>query len=179
MWFFSTHFATNLKSVIKGRLGIKAFLTSKKRGTLNKTFKGIASFITKRTILLGNLFSPVLKKGLMETKPSKNIKKDICNLLNTNKDIFTQKEIIEKLPILFRITHYFLKEMGYSLLKSPTLIGKNSWLMYAPCSINEGPIFTKRSNKRRVEILKQIPSLKENKIRPFLTTNFKMKEILK
>jgi len=179
IWFFSTHFDTNLKSILKGRLGIKAFLTSKKRGTLNKTFNGIASFITKRTLLIENLFSPVLERGLMEIDPSKDIEKDICFVLNTNKDTPTQKEIIEKLPILFRITHYFLKKIRYSLLKSGILVGKNSWLRYAPCSINEGPIFIKRSNKKRVEILNQIPSLKEDKIRLLLSNNFKIKEILK
>ncbi|MEO0118688.1 MAG: hypothetical protein ABIK66_06160 [candidate division WOR-3 bacterium] len=62
MWFFKSHFNTNLKSILKGRLGIKAFLTSKKKGNFDKTIKGITSFIIKRTILLENLFSPVLKK---------------------------------------------------------------------------------------------------------------------
>jgi len=175
IWFFSTHFNTNLKSILKGRLGIKAFLSSKRGGTLNKTFQGIVSFITKRTILLENLFSPVLEKGLMETKPSKNIEKDIRFILKGN--ITTQKEVIEKLPILFRITHYLLKKTKYSLLKSGILIEKNSWLRYAPCSINEGPIFVKKSNLKRIEILKQIPSLKEDKIRLFLSAHFKIKEI--
>lgn len=176
-WFFSTHFATNLKSIIKGRLGIKAFLTSKKQNTLKKNLKAITTFITKRTILLENLFP--LRKSLLDMEPSKNIKKDIYHFLNLNKKFSTPKEIKEELPNLFKITHYFLKKTKYYLLRSGDLIKKNSWLKYAPCSINEGPIFLKTANKKRVEIFKQISSFQEDKTRLFLSANFKIKEIMK
>jgi len=177
IWFFSTHFATNLKSVINGRLGLKAFLTSKKKGTLNKTLKGITSFVTKRSILLENLFSQ--KASVIESQPSKNVEKDINLLLNTSKNFDSPEEINKALPVLYRITHYFLKKTKYSLLKSDILIGKNSWLKYAPCSVNEGPIFIKKSSQKRIEIFKQIPSLEEKEIRNFLSTNFEIEEVLK
>jgi hypothetical protein len=177
MWFFSTHFATNLKSVIKGRLGLKAFLTSNKKGTLNKTFKGITSFVIKRSILLENLFSQ--KAGVIESQPSKNVERDINLLLNTSKKFDSPEEINKALPVLYRITHYFLKKTKYSLLKSEILLGKNSWLKYAPCSVNEGPIFIKKSSQKRIEIFKQIPSLKKEEIRNFLSTNFEIEEVLK
>jgi hypothetical protein len=177
MWFFSTHFATNLKSIIKGRLGLKAFLTSKKKGILNKTFKGITSFVTKRFILLENLFPQ--KESVIKSQPSKNVERDINLLLNRDEKFDSPEEINEVLPILYRITHYFLKKTKYSLLKSEILLGKNSWLKYAPCAINEGPIFIKKSNQKRIEIFNQIPSWEEKEIRVFLSKNFEIEEVLK
>ncbi|MEO0118689.1 MAG: hypothetical protein ABIK66_06165 [candidate division WOR-3 bacterium] len=113
----------------------------------------------------------------METGLSKNVEKDIQILIN--KRVATPKEVLKCLPILFRISRYLLEKQNYSLLKSDILIREKSWLKYAPCAINEGLIFFKRSNKKRIEIFKEIPSLQENKIRVFLLKNFKIKEVLK
>ena len=67
----------------------------------------------------------------------------------------------------------------YDALKMDKLLERDKWLYYAPCSINEGPIFKKKSDKSRIDILKEINSINQNEIRRRLCEYFEITPILR
>ena len=172
-WFFLSHY-NHLTEVIKGRLGLKAYLTSKSKPNSDKTIKGITTFLLKRAMLLENIYSSKLERTLLDFNPTKNVESEIKSLLEYSDKILKVNDVFDLLPCLFRIVHFLLKETGYFPIES--LLSNNGWLEYAPCSINEGPIFYKKSEKTRIEIFKECPFLDEDSIREYLREYFEIKE---
>lgn len=183
-WFYESHLIGDFKAITKKRLGLKAYLTSKGKGTLEHNKQGITTMVLKYTILLENLTCSKLSYSLMDDSisPSKNIENDIKEILNVVEKIENENAklnpqvVVKEMPRLFRIVRYLLKKTNYRQLKSDALLSLRTWLEYAPCSINEGPIFYKKSEKTRIEIFKECPSLDEDGIRKYLREYFEIKE---
>ncbi|MEN6551322.1 MAG: hypothetical protein ABFC34_00385 [Methanobacterium sp.] len=167
-WFFSSHYKHD--EIIKGRLGLKAYLTCKPDNT--KTIKGITTFLLKRSILLENLFSSNLKKTLIEHDKVDNLENNIKLFIENYNKISEPSETLDLLPDLFSITNTLLSKTDYTSFNS--IKNYNSWMFYAPCSINEGPIFYKKSNKSRIDIFNNIKSHDELIIREKLMNKFKI-----
>jgi len=183
LWFFDGHFNhltgdvySKRISIVFHRCGLNSYLTSYRRGTLEKRIKSVSTFVLKQTILSENLFSGVLGCSLFdfdalndEQFEAKII--DLNKLSNPSPD-----ELKSKMPDLFEITKTLLDKTEYDALKTDKLLESGKWLSYAPCDINEGPIFKKRSGKRRIDILKRINSINQNEIRSELSKYFKISE---
>lgn len=172
IWFLSAHY--NHLEIVKGRLGLKAYLTCQPDN--EKTQKGITTFLLKRAILLENLYSSKLSKTLIEYKTTENLDQTIKLFLDQYNNNLGPFEVLELLPSFFQIVNTLLKKCEYSSINS--VLNYNSWMLYAPCSINEGPIFHKTSGKSRIEIFKEIKSINENTIRNHLKNHFTIKEIV-
>ena len=160
-------------------MGLNSYLTSSKRGTLEKRIKGISTFVLKRTILLENLFSGVLDCSLFDFDPldDEQIEAKITDLNRLSNP--SPRDIKLKMPDLFEITRTLLEKTEYDALKMDKLLERDKWLYYAPCSINEGPIFKKKSDKSRIDILKEINSINQNEIRRRLCEYFEITPILR
>ena len=181
LWFFNGHFDHFYYAgkIITGRVGLNSYLTSSKRGTLEKRIKGISTFVLKRTILLENLFSGVLDCSLFDFDPldDEQIEAKITDLNRLSNP--SPRDIKLKMPDLFEITRTLLEKTEYDALKMDKLLERDKWLYYAPCSINEGPIFKKKSDKSRIDILKEINSINQNEIRRRLCEYFEITPILR
>jgi len=178
-WFYEDHLIRNFEAISKKRSGLKAYLTSKQKGTLEKTLQGITTTVFKYTLLLENLTCSKLSNSLMNKSISlsDDVKRDIKNILNiTENAVLTSDIIVKSMPCLFRIVRYLLELSGYKQLKSDVLL--KSWLLYAPCSINEGPIFKSKTNYSLLDVLKLIPELKGSEIRKHLKKYYDVEEIL-
>ncbi len=188
LWFFDWHFNhfTSAGKILTGRLGIKAYLTCLNGKRLDKTRKGISTFTLKRTILLENLFSGVLDCSLCDVNPLSDeqlkkaiegLKSDLEKRVEGKKDpLYFAEDIKSKMPIIFEICRTLLERTDFDALKTDKLLSYGGWLYYAPCNINEGPIFKKNSEKSRVDILKGINSINQNEIRSELRQHFEVSE---
>lgn len=165
-WFFSSHF--NHQEIIKGRLGLKAYLTCSSDN--QRTIKGVTTFLLKRGILLENLYSSQLKKSIIDHEPVNNIKNEIKSFLYRYNEEMNPSKVLELVPDFFAIIKTLLEETDYASFKSAA--DYKPWVTYAPCSINEGPIFTKKSDKSRVDIFVSFNSLNEYDIRKQLRKYF-------
>ncbi len=178
MWFFNDHFKKCFGNFIKHRCGLKSYLTSKERNTLNQNRQKITTYVLKNTILLENMACAELKHSLMDkqVKTSTNIVKDIESIKNFyEKGSITKESIIQMIPVIFKVTRSLLKQCKFKQLKSGILLKK--WFEYAPCSINEGPIFVPKANENLVDILSSIKSLEQETIRDHLRKHYTVKEI--
>ena len=54
------------------------------------------------------------------------------------------------------------------------LLESGKWLYYAPCDINEGPVFKKKRRKSRIDIFKKINSTNQYEIRYELSKHFEI-----
>lgn len=190
LWFFDWHFNhfTSAGKILTGRLGIKSYLTWLNGKHLDKTCKGISTFTLKRTILLENLFSGVLDCSLYDFKPLSDeqlkkaiecLKSDLERRVESKKDtLYTPEDIKSEMPVIFEICRSLLERTNFDALKTDKLLSNNAWLYYAPCNINEGPIFKKKSGKSRINILKKINSINQNEIRSKLGKQFEITPIL-
>lgn len=181
LWFFGGHFNhfTGRGGLLTGRLGLKSYLTSLVRGTLERRIKGISTYVFKRTILVENLFSGVLDCSLFDFAPldNKQMEAKIKDL--TKLSSLSPPDIILKMQDVFEITRTLLENTEYDALKTDKLLESDKWLYYAPCDINEGPIFKKITEKSRIDILKKINSIDQNEIRSELSNHFEITPILR
>ncbi len=155
---------------------------------LDKTRKGISTFTLKRTILLENLFSGVLDCSLCDVDPLSDeqlkkaiegLKSDLEKRVGSKEDsLYFPEDIKSKMPVIFEICRTLLKKTKFDALKTDKLLSYGGWLYYAPCNINEGPIFKKNSEKSRADILKEIKSINQNEIRNELCKHFEITPIL-
>lgn len=180
MWTFKDHLKADYDDLIYGMGGIKACKTSIQNDELKQgNLKRITTILLRYTILLENLLSSKLNKEFMDSqyKPSNNIKRDLDMILESHKNKKTNLDsTLEIMPILFRIVHYLLKKCECLQLKSNNLLKK--WLEYAPCSINEGPIFIPKTDRNLIDVLSSIPSLEQSEIRSHLKKYYDVKEIM-
>ena len=181
LWFFDGHFNhfTGRGGLLTGRLGLKSYLTSLSSGKLEKRIKGISTFVFKRTILVENLFSGVLDNSLFDFDPLDNKEleakiKDLAKLSDPS-----PSDIKLKMQDVFKITRTLLDNTDYDTLDGNRLLDRDKWLYYAPCDINEGPIFKKRCDESRIDILKKINSIGQNEIRSKLSGHFEIIPILR
>lgn len=172
VWFFDAHY--NHLEIVKGRLGLKAYLTCKPDNQTTK--KGVTTFLLKRAILLENLYSSQLQKTLIDYETTANLDNEIKLFLNQYNGDLDDSEVLNLLPNFFRIVNTLLNKFDYQSLDC--VLNYNSWISYAPCSINEGPIFHKTSDKPRIEIFKEIKNMDENNIRNHLKNYFNVEGIV-
>ena len=91
--------------------------------------------------------------------------------------IETPEEVKSQINSLFRICHTLLKKTNYAILENNNLLSNDTWLYYAQCNINEGPIFIKESRETRVDIFKKIKTINQDEIIKKLLENFKIEII--
>ena len=92
--------------------------------------------------------------------------------------IKTHEEVKSQINSLFKICHTLLEKTNYAILENNNLLSNDTWLYYAQCGINEGPIFIKESRETRVDIFKKINKINQDEITRKLLENFKI-EIIK
>ncbi len=178
LWFFEEHYnhLTGGSKLVTGRYGLLSYLTSVRTGTLSGRKEGIATFVLKRTILLENLFSGVLGHTLFDCSPldESRIEHTIQNLSMELYSVSSPSpsHIKSVIPQVFEICLALFELTGFRGLRGSKLLGDASWLEYAPCSINEGPIFRLKKRERRTDILKQIASTNQAEIRKQLLNHF-------
>ena len=176
MWFFNDHYNHfyGASPIINGRGGLKSYITSLNRGTVENRLKTITTWVFKRTLLLENLFSGVLDFSLFDSNilNDKELDQELRRIIGSS--IKTPEEVKSKINTLFRICHTLLERTNYRILENNNLLSNDKWLYYAQCNINEGPIFIKESRESRVNIFKEINSIDQDKIRKELQENFKI-----
>lgn len=176
MWFFNDHYNHfyGASRIINGRGGLKSYMTSVNRRTIEKRLKMITTWVFKRTLLLENLFSGVLDFSLFDSNilTDKEFEQELRII--TASSIKTTEEVQSEINALFRICHTLLEKTDFTTLENNNLLSNDKWLYYAQCNINEGPIFIKESRESRVNIFKKINSIDQNEIRKKLQENFKV-----
>ncbi len=179
MWFFNKHYNHLYGSsrIINGRGGLKSYITSVNNGTMDKRLKIITTWVFKRTILLENLFSGVLDISLFDCDVLSNKELDQSIRIITMASIETPEEVKSQINSLFRICHTLLNKTNYAILENNNLLSNDTWLYYAQCNINEGPIFIKESRETRVDIFKKINTINQDEIIKKLLENFKIEII--
>ena len=175
LWFFEKHFNLFYENRLGGiysRLGLVSIPTSIKNGTLDSRIQAVSTFMLKWVILLENLYSGAVDYSLFDFTPV-NDEKLIQNIQhlqkNPNPDV---KQVIEDLPIIYETVLTLLEKSHYQSLNPEIIMNDNKILLYAPCTINEGPIFFKNSNKSRVKIFQELGSFEYSIIRTKLADSF-------
>lgn len=163
------------------RCGLNSYLTSYRRGTLKNRIKSVSTFVLKQTILSENLFSGVLDCSLFDFDAlnDKQFEDKITDLNRLSISNPSPDDIKLKMPDLLEITRTLLEKTEYDALKTDKLLKSDKWLYYAPCNVNEGPIFKKKSEKSRIDILKEINSIDQNEIRRKIREYFEITPILR
>lgn len=169
IWFFSHHYPHG--EILKHRNGLKSYL--KTDNTIKK--KICTTFLLKMAILLENLYSSQLKKTLLDYDSVDNVEDNIRFFLSKYNENLSHEEVLKMLPGFFRIVKTLLETTNY--FSFDNIMKYNIWFDYAYCSINEGPIFIKKSKKPRIEIIKELKNLNENEIRKHLNKNFIVEEV--
>lgn len=142
LWFFDTHFRIRLDNVVRGKHGLKALL--KARSSKNRAlFKATVSYLTKQAILLELQYGAEGIVGLLDTDPAIDYRAKAWWILKIYRSERFQnhRQLVRAGIIEGILTHSLLRRENYATLKSSRLASKELWLYYAPCAINEGPIF--------------------------------------
>ena len=186
LWFFDGHFNhltgdvySKRISIVFHRCGLNSYLTSYRRGALENRIKSVSTFVLKQTILSENLFSGVLDCSLFDFDALNDRQfeakiVDLSKLSNPSPD-----ELKSKMPDLFEIAKTLLDKTEYDALKTDKLLESGKWVYYAPCDINEGPVFKKKSRKSRIDIFKKINSTNQDEIRYELSKYFEITPIVR
>ncbi len=175
MWFFDRHFSLFYEPRLGGiysRSGLISVCTSIEKGTFARRINGVATFLLKWVILLDNLYAGKTERSLFDFSPVDDAKllQNIRYLQkNPNPGV---SEVIEDLPIIYETVHTLLQRTGYSSLNPDIILHDDKILMYAPCAINEGPIFHKTSRDSRSSIFKKAMSGDRSLIRKTLSEHF-------
>lgn len=177
IWFFDDHFSnffTGRTGAMKHRSGLHSVLTSLKKGTFDMTRKKtVSTILTKQTILLENMFSGSLPYSLMDAEvlSEENLIAEIRGLSDIANHP-TPDEIISVMPSVLDVTRTILEMSDFHPLKRMTILSEGSFLFYAPCAINEGPLFTKKSSLKGTEILHKITDYRQENIRECLMEHY-------
>ncbi len=172
MWFFDDHFSnffTARTGPMKHRLGLPSVITSLGRDSFHmKRARGVSTYLIKQTILLENMFSGSLPYSLMDAEilSEKDLIAEIRGLSSIAKP--SPDEIISAMPSVLDVTRTILEMSDFHPLKNLTILSEGSFLFYAPCAINEGPVFTKKSSLKGTEIFRNITDYRQENIRECL-----------
>lgn len=142
LWFFDSHFRIRIEAIIKGRLGLRTFLTARSKGN-QPLSKAAITYLTKNCILLENQYASEIGEGLLDARPLKQIIPRARELSKMDLTFENQRNVLNSGVIekIFSLVHALLKDVNYQPLTSDNLARKERWLYYAPCSVNEGPLF--------------------------------------
>lgn len=175
LWFFDRHFNLFYEPRLGGiysRLGLISIGTSIKRGTFPERIKAVSTFMLKWVILLDNLYAGTTNLSLFDFAPV-NDEKLFQNIQNLQKNPNPRvKEVIQDLPVIYETALTILDRTGYYSLNPDIILNDDKILLYAPCAINEGPVFYKTSNDSRSEIFKRINTDDISIIRKTLMDHF-------
>lgn len=174
-WFADEHIAYVTRVLLKGRLGIGVFLSNPDRSP--KVMKGISTFVLRRVLLLENLLAGGLTSSLFEESPLTDTELKTKYQKIYGASYTTADDIRERMPDIFQVAHTILERTHYGSLTPEILLSKDKWLLYAPCSINEGPIFHKTSPKTRVEIFSSITTTDVEELREYLRQHFEIQPV--
>lgn len=159
IWFFDSHLKHKVKSFVQGRMGFKGLLTANSK-KYEPTLKASTTFLTKMTLLLENQCSREDTPNLLEVEPVSDPfsgAKEVINLFETfSSDDYRKilrKNVIRK---TLSTIHGILKKRDYRPLRSSKLASKDKWLYYAPCAINEGPLFLSKAETDLMNLSSEI-----------------------
>jgi len=161
-------------SALGHRWGLNSYLTSLNRGTLDKGGRryGLARIGLIFTTLMENQYSGHLDISLLDVEPVSEQKlKNNIEYLN-NCSFSKPDDIFAVLPLMFEITRTLLAQTHDYALKNDQIIDKVADVNWAMCAINEGPIFFKRSDTPRLEIIKSILSFDQDAIRKTVRNHY-------
>jgi hypothetical protein len=179
VWFFDGHLQHNFRQLFANRLGFKAYLTSKAKGTLARSLQGIATTVLRQALLLENMTCSQLSISLMDDSvaPSSDIDKDIRSVLEELRHLrVTTGQIVAYVPRIFAIVRGLLELTDFREIRSGALV--RGWMRYAPCAINCGPIFDRKTDSSILDVLGSLPDLSESRVRSHIREHFDVSEIL-
>lgn len=175
-WFFDDHihYLANILFIGRHGFGLNTFLAKHEQSP--SRLEGIATFSLKRALLLENILSGHLRTTLSDYDPISDAK--ISEYQKDLKIIADPKcspaEIASLMPQVFEVLQTLLKKTDNRVLEYNKLLSVEGWLNYAPCAINEGPIFHKKSSESRVNIFKKIPTTHPDELRNELEKYFEI-----
>jgi hypothetical protein len=172
MWFFDDHFSnffTAKSGGMKQRAGLHSVLTSLEKGTFTMTRKKqVSTSLIKQTILLENLFSGSMSHSLRDAAVLSEEEMVAEIRLLSKIAAPSPEDIVDALPSVLDITRTILEMSNFHPLYSFTPLTEGSFLFYAPCAINEGPVFTKKSDLKGTDILRKITDFRQESIQECL-----------
>jgi len=144
LWFFDSHFRLRVDNIIQGRLGLKTLLTAHASGN-HRLGKAVLTYVAKNAILLENQYRGRGIRGLLEVEPERNALERSAQLIRRyqgrrpgDQEGLLRSGLIEE---VLATAHGLLRDAGYAPITLGNLATKDRWLFYAPCAINEGPLF--------------------------------------
>lgn len=180
IWYFDGHFnylsgnGSAKYSALGHRSGLKSYLTSLARGTLDKNGRryGCAKISLIFSALMENQYCSHLDISLLDAEPVSEQK--LKNNIEYLKKMSFSKpgDILAVLPLVFEITRTLLAQTHDYALRNDQIIDKVADVDWAMCAINEGPIFFKRSDIPRLEIIRSIQSFDQDVIRKTLRNHY-------
>ena len=172
LWFFDDHFRnffTAKSGGMKQRSGLHSVLTSLERGTFTMTRrKQVSTSLIKQTILLENMFCGRMSHSLRDAVvlSEEEMAAEIRALSGIGSP--SPEDIVDAIPSVLDITRTILELSNFHPLSTLTPLTEGSFLFYAPCAINEGPLFTKKSDLKGTEIVRKITDFRQESIRECL-----------
>jgi hypothetical protein len=175
LWFWDRHFSMFYEKKFGGiysRMGLKSIPTSVKTGKLDKRLKSLSTFLLKWVILLDNLYSGRVKNSIFDFSPvdDQKLTQNIKKLLENPNPMV--EEVIEDLPLIYETVLTILDRSHYHSLNPDVILKDDIIGSYAPCAINEGPIFHRTSKDPRRTIFSQIDTADISDIRNHLASHF-------
>lgn len=144
LWFFESHFRVRTDNIIQGRLGLKTLLTACSLGN-QSLWKAALTYVSKNVIMLENQYRGMGVCGLLEMEPAQDALNRSAELIQRyqQEKPGDQRQLLRSgfIEELLAVVHSLLRDEGFDSLISGNLATKEKWLFYAPCVINEGPLF--------------------------------------
>jgi len=174
IWWIDKHFKHDCWSVQHhSRYGLDK-LSGYIDGGNSRRIYGSSTFLMRYTLLLENLLSSRLTTSLLEEPPDQEaLKSNVAEIVDTWGNL-TMPEVAKEMPSLFSIIHTLLDMTDYEALSPSKILSTSRWLSrWAQCSVNEGPLFIKTSDRTRIELFRSLPSLDDQPtIRDYLHRHY-------
>ena len=175
LWDFDGHAGYHRDGILGNRYqGMGALLKKLKAGDGVGAIRPASVFLAREAIMLENLYSSRLAGSLLDAPLLDD--KRLVSEMETAVATWGPLSVIafaEKVPAFLSIVHTLLERTGYYGLEWGRVFKNNDWMVgYAPCAVNEGPVFTRIASRSRLEILKGLPALDQASIHDHLLTHF-------
>jgi len=164
LWFFDSHFRIRIDNIIQGRLGFKTLLTARSRGN-ERLWKATLTYVMKNAILLENQYRLMGSGMLLRVKPEPNVLPRLAQLIQWyqenppgNREELLSSGVIEE---VLEVVHGLLLDTWCDPFSWDKLATRDKWLLYAPCAINEGPLFIPKNKSFSTMLINNL-----NKINP-------------
>ena len=175
VWWIDKHFTSSLEHVLfKTQYIALNKLIGHLDNNTHRSIKGTATFLARYTILFENLLSSRLTTSLLDASPDQTALRSNVKEAVDSWGTLSITEFVKEMPVLYSIALTLLEMSGSRGLEPSHLLNTNTWIVnWAQCVLNEGPLIAKISDLSRVEILRSLPSLTDQKaIRSYLREHY-------